>query len=72
MELKNRNFKIVNDIVNFQINDPVTSKVGNFYEIDPFPNYEINDNINKILEVGDKNLFFEVFEGFYLVLKKIL
>ena len=49
MKLKNKNYKIVDGIVNYHINDPVTSKVGNFYETDPFPNYEIDDNINKIL-----------------------
>ena len=57
MNLKNKNFKIIDDIVNFKIDDPVTSKVGNFYETDPFPNYEINDNINKILQIGDQNFF---------------
>ena len=64
MDLKNKNFKIIDDIVNFQINDPVASKVGNFYETDPFPNYEINDNINKILQIGDQNYFLKSLKSF--------
>jgi len=64
MDLKNKNFKIVDDIINYQIDDPVASKVGNFYETDPFPNYEINDNVNKILKVGDKNFFLKALKNF--------
>ena len=30
MNLKNKNFEIIDEIVNFHIEDPVTSKVGNF------------------------------------------
>ena len=64
MDLKNKKFKIVDDIVNYQIDDPVTSKVGNFYETDPFPNYEINDDVNKILKVGDGNFFLKSLKNF--------
>ena len=64
MDLKNKKFKIVDDIVNYQIDDPVTSKVGNFYESDPFPNYEINDDVNKILKVGDRNFFLKSLKNF--------
>ena len=51
MNIKNKNYKIVDDIVNFEIGDPVASKVGNFYEEDPFPNYAINDDKSRILEI---------------------
>ena len=64
MNLKNKNFEIVDDIINFNIEDPVTSKVGNFYEIDPFPNYEINDDLNKILQIGDQNSFLKSLKSF--------
>ena len=64
MNLKNKNFKMINEIVNYQINDPVTSKVCNFYETDPFPNYTQNDNINKILQIGDHNFFYKSLKDF--------
>ena len=64
MSLKNKNFKIIKEIVNFDIDDPVTSKVGNFYETDPFPNYEINDDLNKILQIGDQNSFLKSLKSF--------
>jgi len=64
MNIKNKKFKIVNEIVNFQINDPVASKVGNFYEIDPFPSYGINDDKNRILQIGDQNSFLKSLKTF--------
>ena len=57
MEIKNKNFKLNEEIIDFKIEDAVTSKVRDFYELDPFPNYEINDTKSKILEIGDKNIF---------------
>jgi len=57
MKVKNKNFTINEEIVNFKIHNSTTSKVKRFYELDPFPNYEINDNKQKILQVGDKNVF---------------
>ena len=72
MNLKNKNFKIINHIVNFQIDDPVTSKVGNFYETDPFPNYETNDNINKILYIGNQNSFLKSLKSFIGFKKNIV
>ena len=64
MNIKNKKFKIVNEIVNFKIDDPVASKVGNFYEIDPFPNYGINDDKNRILQIGDQNSFLKSLKTF--------
>ena len=54
---KNKIFTKVDDIICFDTNDPVASKVKNFYENDPFPNYKTRDNISSILELGDKNQY---------------
>ena len=72
MNIKNKNYKIVDDIVNFEIGDPVASKVGNFYEEDPFPNYAINDDKSRILEIGDKNLFLKSLKNFIGFNKNII
>ena len=57
MKIKNKNFTINEEIINFKIQSSITSKVKKFYELDPFPNYEINDNKRKILQIGDENTF---------------
>ncbi len=72
MFLKNKNFKTTDEIINFQIKDPTASKVGEFYEVDPFPNYEINDDINKILQIGDKNFFLKSLKNFIGYNKNII
>jgi len=55
MVLKNKNFKLNNGITDFNIEDPVTSKVKDFYKDDPFPNYKIDDNKHTIVRSGDNN-----------------
>ena len=55
MILKNQNFVENDHIIDFKIKDPITSKVGNFYELDPFPNYELTDNKLSILCNFDLN-----------------
>ena len=55
MVLKNKNFKLNNGITDFNIEDPVTSKVKDFYKDDPFPNYKIDDNKHTIVRLGDNN-----------------
>ena len=55
MVLKNKNFKLNNGITDFNIEDPVTSKVKDFYKDDPFPNYKIDDNKHTIVRSGDSN-----------------
>ena len=57
MKIKNKNFTTNEEIINFKIHGPITSKVKDFYELDPFPNYEISDNKSQILQIGDKNTF---------------
>lgn len=64
MILKNQNFVENDHIIDFKIKDPITSKVGNFYELDPFPNYEINDNKQSIQEIGNKNFFLKKLKSF--------
>ena len=55
MILENKNFKSNDGINDFNIKDPVTSKVKEFYQEDPFPNYKIDDNKHSILLLGDNN-----------------
>ncbi len=69
---KNKIFTKVDDIICFDTNDPVASKVKNFYENDPFPNYKTRDNITSILELGDKNQYTYNLKKFIGNDKKIL
>ena len=55
MVLENKNFKLNDGINDFNIKDPVTLKVKEFYQEDPFPNYKIDDNKHTILQIGDNN-----------------
>ena len=48
MVLENKNFKLNDGIYDYTITDPVTSKVKEFYQEDPFPNYRIDDNKHTI------------------------
>jgi len=64
MKIKNKNFTIEDDIIKFKIHNSITSKVKNFYEIDPFPNYSINDNKEKILQIGSENIFLKTLKNF--------
>ena len=64
MVLKNKNFKLNNGITDFNIEDPVTSKVKDFYKDDPFPNYKIDDNKHTIVRSGDNNLLMKELKKF--------
>ena len=64
MVLKNKNFKLNNGITDFNIEDPVTSKVKDFYKDDPFPNYKIDDNKHTIVRLGDNNLLMKELKKF--------
>ena len=55
MVLKNKNFKLNDGIQDYNIKDPVTSKVKEFYQEDPFPNYKVDDNKHSILQRGENN-----------------
>ena len=64
MKFKKKNFYIRNQIYDFNITDPTTLKVKEFYEEFPFPNYKINDDKKSILEEGNKNTFLKKLKEF--------
>jgi len=67
-----KKFKLKDGIFDFGLKDSVTSKVGNFYEEDPFPNYKIDDNKKTILEIGDKNILLKEFKKYIGFNKSIM
>ena len=46
-----------NGILSFRIQDRITKKVTEFYDVEPFPNYEKNESKRSILDKGDSNEF---------------
>ena len=68
----NNNFILKDGIVDFNLKDEVTSRVGKFYEEDPFPNYKINDNKHTILQIGEKNTLLKEFKKFIGFNKSII
>ena len=72
MEFRNKNFNLNGDIADFDIKDPITLKVKQFYEKYPFPNYKIDDNKHTILEKGNKNSFLVELKNFIGFNKSIL
>ena len=62
MEYLKNNYIEKDGILDFDITDSVTSKVGDFYEEDPFPNYKLNDNKQTILKIGDQNILLKEFK----------
>ena len=72
MEYFKKNYKIKEGIIDFDISDKVTSKVGKFYEEDPFPNYKLEDNKQTILKIGDQNTLLKEFKKFIGYNKSII
>tara|TARA_B100000959_G_C14935927_1_gene605723 strand:+ start:587 stop:1489 length:903 start_codon:yes stop_codon:yes gene_type:complete len=72
MKFKNNNYKLVEDITDFGITDPITIKVKQFYEEYPFPNYKIDDNKYTLSQAGDKNAFSKKLKEFIGFNKSIL
>lgn len=72
MEYYKKNYTIKDGILDFNITDSITSKVGNFYEEDPFPNYKLDDNKQSILKIGDKNILLKEFKEFIGYNKSII
>ena len=72
MKFRNKNFNLNGDIVDFDIKDPITLEVKQFYEKYPFPNYKIDDNKHTILEKGNKNSFFVELKNFIGFNKSVL
>ena len=64
MVFSSKNFNLKDSILDFYIKDAVTSKVGKFYEEDPFPNYKIDDNKHTILQIGNNNLIMRELKKF--------
>lgn len=64
MVLINKNFNLKDGIIDFDLKNAVTLKVGKFYEEDPFPNYKISDNKHTILQIGEKNSLVKEFKNF--------
>jgi len=72
MKFKNNNFKLVEDIADFGIRDPIAVKVKEFYEEYPFPNYKVGDNKYTLSQSGDKNSFSKKLKDFIGFDKSIL
>ena len=64
MLFNNINFKLKEGIFDFGLKDSVASKVGKFYEEDPFPNYRAKDNKQTILEIGEQNILLKDFKKY--------
>jgi ubiquinone/menaquinone biosynthesis C-methylase UbiE len=52
-----KKFDLKDGIYNFNVNDPSTKSVTEFYRESPFPNYKKADTKSTILEKGNKNFF---------------
>jgi len=72
MVFKNKSFKLDEGIQDYNIKDPITSKVKDFYQKDPFPNYKIDDNKHTILQVGNNNLVMKELKEFIGYNKSII
>ena len=72
MEFNNRNSTIRDGIIDFSLDDPITTKVGAFYENDPFPNYKVDDNKDAILKIGDQNPLMKELKKFIGFNKSVL
>ena len=72
MKFVKKNLNIKDGIIDFVIEDPITSKVKKFYEDDPFPNYKVNDNKHTITQVGDNNLLLKELKKFIGYNKSLL
>ena len=69
---KNNNYTVKEGIKIFNSLNATTKKVISFYKDDPFPNYELSDNKQTILEKGNKNTFTSNLKKFIGYNKKIL
>jgi len=47
--------KVKDGLLSFDINDSTTKKVTEFYTVEPFPNYETNENKGTLLYKGNRN-----------------
>ena len=56
--------KVKDGLLSFDINDSTTKKVTEFYTVEPFPNYEVNENKGTLLFKGNRNKLSEALKGF--------
>ena len=56
--------KVKDGLLSFDINDKTTKKVTEFYTVEPFPNYEVNENKGTLLFKGNRNKLSEALKGF--------
>ena len=64
---------ILNDgLIDVNIKDLVATKVGEFYESDPFPAYNLTDDKRYILNIGDKNSLLKKLKDFIGFNKSVL
>ena len=71
-EFLKKKFNLSNGIYNFEVDDPSTKSVTEFYKKSPFPNYKDADNKLTLLEKGNKNLFASSFKKFLGYKKNVL
>ncbi len=67
-----KKFTIKENILEFESNDQTYKKVSDFYNVEPFPSYKLNDNKFTILSIGEKNQFLKQFKNEIGYKKKVL
>tara|TARA_B100000989_G_scaffold298724_1_gene289444 strand:+ start:2501 stop:3406 length:906 start_codon:yes stop_codon:yes gene_type:complete len=72
MNFLKKKFEKRENIFSYKIEDKITKNVTNFYNIKPFPNYDVNDNKATILNKGNKNYLAKKFKDFVGFKKKVL
>ena len=72
MQYFKKKYLIEDDIIKFQVTDNITKKVADFYNKNPFPNYDNNDNKHTLLLKGDKNTLAYQFKKYVGFNKNIL
>ena len=67
-----KKYLIEDDIIKFQITDNITKKVADFYNSNPFPYYDDNENKHTLLLKGDKNTYAHQFKEYVGFGKNVL
>ena len=48
----------------YEVQDKTTSRVQKFYDVEPFPNYENDEDKQSIINKGNKNIFSKKLKNF--------
>ena len=72
MQYFKKKYLIEDYIIKFQVTDNITKKVADFYNNNPFPHYENNDNKHTLLFKGDKNPLAHQFKKYVGFNKNVL